>query len=82
MVNLQELTMANNGIHVLPRSVCKLYDLESLDFSYNAMTKLLPYIGNFTKMTEMHLSFNEIEELPVQVTRTPPYLVLISLPGY
>ena len=31
------------------------------------MTKLLPYMGNFTKMRELRLSWNEIEELPVQV---------------
>jgi Leucine-rich repeat (LRR) protein len=67
MVNLKELTMQNNGIHVLPRSVCKLFDLDNLNFSYNCMTKLLPYIGIFSKMTELHLSWNEIEELPVQV---------------
>ena len=79
MVNLQELTMANNGIHVLPRSVCKLYDLLSLDFSYNAMTKLLPYIGNFTRMKELRLSFNEIVELPVQVTQCLAPLIFIIL---
>ncbi|CAH1783914.1 unnamed protein product [Owenia fusiformis] len=66
-VSLEELTLSENAIHELPKSLATLQKLRILDVRSNKLREFPIHICGLKSLTSLILSSNKIEEIPEEI---------------
>lgn len=64
MPPLQHLSLCNNSLTELPKSLGCHWQLTRLDVAHNKLTGLPDTLRSLTRLARLDCAFNELEELP------------------
>jgi Leucine-rich repeat (LRR) protein len=69
LVNLKQLSLANNMINEIPPEIKMLVNLEQLNLMRNKLREIPSEIGFLMKLKELLLGKNHIEKIPNQLEK-------------